>query len=121
MQNARQEAALLRYEQAIMQALGDVEFALVGFNKEQVYRAALQRAVTSNQESVKLANERYIRGLEGFLNVLQAQRDLFTTEDQLVQSESIVLSNLVSLYKALGGGWNPEAVLDVESDVGSVE
>jgi NodT family efflux transporter outer membrane factor (OMF) lipoprotein len=109
-QNARQEGALLRYEQTVMGALGDVEHALVAFNKEQVYRRTLERAVAANQRSVQLANERYTRGLEGFLNVLQAQRDLFTTEDQLVQSESIVLANLVALYKALGGGWDPHAL-----------
>jgi len=120
-QNARQEAALIRYEQSIMQALGDVENSLIAFNKEQVYRAALERAVDANQRAVKLANERYTRGLEGFLNVLQAQRDLFNTEDQLVQSESIVLSNLVSLYKALGGGWNPDAVLEETPESEPVE
>lgn len=109
-QNARQEAALIRYEQTVMQALGDVEAALVAFDKEQVYRRTLKEAVAANQRSVQLANERYTRGLEGFLNALQAQRDLFTTEDELVQSESIVLANLVSLYKSLGGGWDPDAV-----------
>jgi NodT family efflux transporter outer membrane factor (OMF) lipoprotein len=109
-QNERQEQALIRYEQTIMQALADVEGSLVAFDKEQVYRRALQDAVTANQRAVALANERYARGLEGFLNALQAQRDLFDTEDQLVQSESIVLANLVSLYKSLGGGWDPNAL-----------
>lgn len=109
-QNVRQEEAALRYEQTIMQALSDVENALVAFNKEQVFRQTLEEAVEANQRAVYLANERYSRGLEGFLNALQAQRDLFTTEDQLVQSQSIVLANLVSLYKALGGGWDPSAI-----------
>ena len=113
-QNERQEQALLRYEQTIMQALADVETSLVGFDKEQVYRRALQDAVAANQRAVALANERYARGLEGFLNALQAQRDLFETEDQLVQSEAIVLANLVSLYKSLGGGWDPASLEPVE-------
>lgn len=110
-QNARQEEALIRYEQTVMQALADVETALVSFNKEQVFHQSLQAAVAANQRAVKLANERYARGLEGFLNALQAQRDLFTTEDQLVQSKSIILSNLISLYKALGGGWDPDTMI----------
>ena len=109
-QNARQEEAAIRYEQTIMLALADVEYALVAFNKEQVFRHSLEEAVAANKRAVELANERYARGLEGFLNALQAQRDLFTTEDQLVQSESVILTNLVSLYKALGGGWDPETV-----------
>lgn len=115
-QNARQEEALIRYEQTVMQALADVETALVSFNKEQVFRGALEEAVAANQRAVQLANERYERGLEGFLNALQAQRDLFTTEDQLVQSESIILSNLISLYKALGGGWDPDALAEGSSE-----
>lgn len=117
-QNERQEQALIRYEQSIMIALSEVENSLVGFDKEQVYRKALQEAVAANQRAVSLANERYTRGLEGFLNPLQAQRDLFDTEDRLVQSESIVLANLVSLYKALGGGWNPDDLGTPEADGG---
>jgi NodT family efflux transporter outer membrane factor (OMF) lipoprotein len=109
-QNERQEQALIRYEQTIMQALADVETSLVSFNSEQVYRRSVQDAVSANQRAVSLANERYARGLEGFLNALQAQRDLFVSEDQLVQSESIILANLVSLFKSLGGGWDPAAL-----------
>lgn len=109
-QNERQKQALIQYEQTIMQALADVEGSLVGFDKEQVYRRSLQDAVSANQRAVALANERYVRGLEGFLNALQAQRDLFETEDQLVQSESIILADLVSLYKSLGGGWDSAAL-----------
>jgi NodT family efflux transporter outer membrane factor (OMF) lipoprotein len=108
-QNARQEQALLAFEQTVNRALEDVENALVGYAKEQVYRESLKKAVAANERAVKLANERYVRGLEGFLNVLQAQQELFETEDMLVQSDSMVLVNLVSLYKALGGGWDPEA------------
>lgn len=109
-QNERQEQALIRYEQTIMQALADVETSLVSFTSEQVYRRSLQDAVAANQRAVSLANERYARGLEGFLNALQAQRELFESEDQLVQSESIILANLVSLFKSLGGGWDPASL-----------
>ncbi|MBX7258217.1 MAG: efflux transporter outer membrane subunit [Candidatus Hydrogenedentes bacterium] len=111
-QNAREEQAAIAYERSILLALEDVENGLVSYSKEQVRRKSLEDAVKSNETAVTLANERYIRGLEGFLNVLQAQQELFQTEDQLVQSESYVLTNLVSLYKALGGGWElnaPEA------------
>src|SRR5690606_6144728 len=57
-QNARQEEALIRYEQTVMQALVDVENALVAFNKEQVFRSTLERAVDANRRAVQLANER---------------------------------------------------------------
>jgi outer membrane protein TolC len=54
---------------------------------------------------VKLANELYIRGLNDFLEVLDAQRALYLTETELALSEATMASNLVALYKALGGGW----------------
>jgi multidrug efflux system outer membrane protein len=54
---------------------------------------------------VKLANQLYGAGRTDFLSVLQAQRDLFASQDALVQSSRAVSTDLVSLYKALGGGW----------------
>lgn len=107
-QNARQEQAALRYEQSILLALEDVENGLVAFAKEQEHREALRAAVEANERAVRLANARYIGGLEAFLSVLQAQQELFRSQDQLVQSQSFVLTDLVSLYKALGGGWEVE-------------
>jgi multidrug efflux system outer membrane protein len=55
---------------------------------------------------VDLATEQYKAGLVDFLSVLDAQRDLYANEDQLVQSQTSVTTNLVGLYRALGGGWN---------------
>jgi multidrug efflux system outer membrane protein len=104
-QNARQEEALRGYEQSILLALEDVENGLLGFAKEQQRRAALARAVEANARAVRLANERYLQGLEDFLTVLDAQQRQYQSEDQLVQSEGFVMLNLISLYKALGGGW----------------
>jgi NodT family efflux transporter outer membrane factor (OMF) lipoprotein len=104
-ENARQEQAALAYEQSILFALEEVENGLVSFAQEQVRRESLKSSVKANQEAVRLANERYVRGLEGFLNVLQAQQQLYLSEDELVRSESFVLTDLIALYKALGGGW----------------
>ncbi len=52
-----------------------------------------------------MANELYLRGLDDFLSALDAQKSRYTLEDELAQSETSVLVNLVALYKALGGGW----------------
>jgi len=54
---------------------------------------------------VAMANELYIRGLNDFLNVLDTQRSLYVTENELAQSRATMATNLVALYKALGGGW----------------
>lgn len=88
-----------------MTSLEDVEKALVAYGREQVRRRSLAQAVDANRLAVDLANERYTRGLVDFLNVLQSQRQLYTSEDQLVQSERGICVNLVALYKALGGSW----------------
>lgn len=78
---------------------------MVAFAKEQVRRESIAAQVKANESAVQLANERYIRGLEGYLNVAAAQQELFQSEDRLVQSQSFVLTGLIALYKALGGGW----------------
>ena len=69
-------------------------------------RDSLQAAARSSREATYLANELYTRGLADFLSVLDAQRQQLTVEDDLVQSDTAVVTNLVALYKALGGGWN---------------
>ncbi|HEV8607835.1 MAG TPA: efflux transporter outer membrane subunit [Tepidisphaeraceae bacterium] len=104
-QNARQEQALARYEQTVLLALEDVENALVNYGKEQERFRSLDTAVKANRRSVEMASELYTRGVIDFLNVLEAQRSLFASEDQLISSEKALSADLVALYKALGGGW----------------
>lgn len=104
-QNARQQEALIQYRQSVLQALSDVEDALVAYHKEQTRREALQRSVEANERSVALAKQLNQAGLVDFLNVLTAEQSLFESQDQLAQSNQTVSTNLVALYKALGGGW----------------
>lgn len=104
-QNARQHEALIQYRQAVLQSLSDVEDALVAYHKEQTRREALQRSVEANERSVALAKQLNQAGLVDFLNVLTAEQNLFVSQDQLSQSNQTVSTNLVALYKALGGGW----------------
>jgi len=108
-QDARQEQALLRYEQTVLSALEEVENALVAYGKEQHRQQALAAAVEANQRAVALANALYSKGLVDFLNVLQAELALFTAESQLVVSNTALATSVVALYKALGGGWEPGA------------
>jgi NodT family efflux transporter outer membrane factor (OMF) lipoprotein len=103
--NAQQEQALRQYERTILTALQDVENALVNYAKEQTRYRSLDEAVAANRRAMAMSNELYIRGLVDFLNVLDAQRSLYFSEAELAVSESRMASNLVSLYKALGGGW----------------
>ena len=77
----------------------------MGYAKEQERRKSLSEAVVNNRKAVDLAMKLYVAGKTDFLNVIIAQRSLFTTEDALSQSIRTVDTNLIALYKALGGGW----------------
>jgi outer membrane protein TolC len=103
--NAQQEQALRQYEKTILTALEDVENSLVSYGKEQTRYRSLSEALAANRRAVEMANELYTRGLVDFLNVLETQRSLYSSESDLAQSEAAMASNLVALYKALGGGW----------------
>jgi len=115
-QNALQEQAAVAYEQAVLTSLRDVEDALVAYDKEQTRRKSLMAAVEANRRSLDLATQLYEQGRQNFLNVLDAQRSLFASQDALVQSDRIVSTNLVALYKALGGGWESQEVASAEQD-----
>ena len=104
-QNARQEQSLAAYEETVLMSFEDVENSLVAYAKEQIRRRSLEDAVTSSKDSLHLANQLYSNGLASFINVLDAERSLYQAEDALVQSDKAVTQNLISLYKALGGGW----------------
>ena len=104
-QNARQEQALAAYEQTVLTAFEDVENSLVAYANEQVRRQSLEDAVTSSRQSLDLANKLYANGLTDFINVLDAERSLYQAQDALVQSDRTVSTDVVALYKSLGGGW----------------
>ena len=104
-QSALQQQALIRYEAAVLAALEDVENALVAYAKEQSRRQSLTEATEAARRAVELAQIQYSSGLIEFGNVLIAQRSLLSLQDQLAVSEGGVTSNLIALYKSLGGGW----------------
>src|SRR5690606_8596526 len=94
-QGAREEAALARYEQAVLESLREVEDALVAFVNEQARRATLQEAVAANRRAVGLAVDLYQQGLSDFLSVLQSQRDLYASEAALAESDQAVTTALI--------------------------
>jgi len=112
---AQFEQSFLTYQSTVLSAFKEVEDALIAYSKEQQRHKALAKAVAANQLAVQLANERYQKGLTAFLDVLTSQTALYQAQSLLVTSESQLSSNLVALYKALGGGWQTEAIVsDVE-------
>jgi NodT family efflux transporter outer membrane factor (OMF) lipoprotein len=111
-QNSLQRQALITYQQTVLNALNETQSALIAYAKEQAHRAALNDAVVASRQSVDIATRLYVNGQTDFLNVLTAQRALFSSEDALAQSDRTVAQNLVALYKALGGGWGIEREQD---------
>jgi NodT family efflux transporter outer membrane factor (OMF) lipoprotein len=115
--NAQAQQSLAVYEKAVLTSFEDVENTLVAYANEQARYRALSDAVAANRQALEFANDRYANGLADFLNVLDAERSLYQTEDQLADSQSTVSVNLVALYKALGGGWT---ALEHRTDASSV-
>lgn len=110
-----QQQALMRYETAVLSAVEEVENALAAYAQEQHKLDNLQAAADAARSAAELAAHQYTTGMTGFSDVLEAQRSLLSFEDQVAVSRGAVLSDLVRLYKALGGGWqtfSPTAAQD---------
>jgi NodT family efflux transporter outer membrane factor (OMF) lipoprotein len=107
-QTARQEQALRAFEKAVLVALEEVENALSAHARERLRLESLRASVEAGRLALLLATERYTGGLESFLSVLDAQRSVYASEEQVVQSERDVAVGLIAIYKALGGGWSPD-------------
>ncbi len=106
-QNTLQEQAFLDYQASILLSLQDVEDALVAYADQQVRRRSLQEAAEAAGRAVETVRANYVAGLVDFQPVLESQRSLLSFQDQLAQTDGAVTSELIRLYKALGGGWAP--------------
>ena len=109
-EDARTEQALVLYEQTVLNALEDVENALVSYAEENERRELLKNSVEAAQKSVKLVKTLYITGLTDFQNILDMERSLFEQQDGFAASKGRVTQNLIRIYRALGGGWELENI-----------
>ena len=105
LRRAQQQEAAIGYQRAVLNALHDVNNALTTYASEQLRQQALQRSVRENQRAVGLANDQYRAGIVTFIEVLNAEQQLLSTQQQQLQSQTNISTDLVALYKALGGGW----------------
>lgn len=110
-QEFRTKELSLAYRRTVLDAVREVEDAMGGYAAERNRLSQLGVAVASSERAVTLATNRYDLGVADFLNVLDAQRQLYELQDQLAVSQQTVTVQLVALYKSLGGGW--ESVGDV--------
>ena len=98
-----------QYEHTVLAALGEVETHMERHHQDRVRLARLEKAVAAARRSVTLSTRLYKKGLVDFQPVLDAQRDQFNFEDQLAIARGNVAANFVTLYRVMGGGWNPSA------------
>ena len=105
---AQTKQALAQYEKTVLTAFKEVEDALIAVQKTREQREALEQQVVALRSALRLANLRYEGGLASYLDVLTAQRSLFDSELALAKTRRAQLVSVVQLYKALGGGWQPQ-------------
>jgi outer membrane protein, multidrug efflux system len=105
---ARHLQTLAQYEQVIQTAFREVSDALIGYRKSREQRVQQELLVAALVDSAALANTRFLGGIDSYLQVLDAERQLFDAELELARIRAVELLNLVQLYRALGGGWTPE-------------
>ena len=108
-QNAIQEQALVSYEKTVLSALEEVENALVSYANSRKREQALREAADAAHNAVLMARYRYTSGITDFQIVLDTERTLLTVQDSLKTTEADSISDLIRLYKALGGGWQASA------------
>jgi multidrug efflux system outer membrane protein len=103
--NIDQRIEVAQYEKAVQTAFRDVADGLVARGTFDQQIAALLRDTAAQQRRLDLSTLRYRQGVDGYLNVLTAQQDLYAVQQTVVSVRTQRLANLVSLYQALGGGW----------------
>lgn len=113
-QTAIQEQAVASYDATVLLALEDVENALVAFDKSRQRLTSLEAAEEAATNAALLASTRYEVGLTDFQTVLDTQRTLLSVQDSVAATEGDRLTALVQLYKALGGGWDPNEIVALE-------
>ena len=104
-QTSFQRQAVYNYEKSVLTALKDVEDALVGYFKTKARIDELTKKYNANVAASELAKALYFAGVVDFLYVNDVDRDLFITHNTLAESEGNLVTYLIAIYKALGGGW----------------
>jgi len=109
LQDVRAQEAALDYRRTVLSALHEVDDALAAYGADQSRAAALGETVTRDRDALDLGRQRYASGVASFIDVLDAERTLEQNQLSLADATAAVTTDLVSLYKALGGGWGDPA------------
>ncbi|AVB20139.1 MULTISPECIES: efflux transporter outer membrane subunit [Pseudomonas syringae group] len=107
--DADAEGALANYEQQVLLALEESENAFSDYDKRQQRLVALMRQSDASRSAARLASVQYREGTADFLVLLDAERERLAAEDSQAQAQIELYRGIVAIYKALGGGWQPQA------------
>ena len=105
LREAQQQEAAIVYQHTVLDAWKEVDDALVTYDAEQRRRDHLTSVVSLNQQALTIAQQRYKAGALDYLDVLNVQKQLLEAQSNLQQSKATADANLITLCKALGGGW----------------
>jgi NodT family efflux transporter outer membrane factor (OMF) lipoprotein len=105
LRESQQREAAISFQRTVLQAWKEVDDALTAYREAQRRRAEVAQSVAENRTALEAAKQRYTEGAIDFLNVVAAQGQLLQSENDLAESDTLIATNLVNLYRALGGGW----------------
>ncbi|MBE7217167.1 MAG: efflux transporter outer membrane subunit [Caulobacteraceae bacterium] len=105
LRRAQQREAALAYRRTVLQAWREVDDALTAYSDTQHRYGEIQHVRDEDRTALRVAEQRYVQGVENFIDVTAAQAAVFRDEDQLAQAQADISAALVRLYRALGGGW----------------
>jgi outer membrane protein TolC len=109
LRRAEQREAAINYRKTVLQAWHDVDNALTAYAEAQHSLQSALTVVKNDELSLKVAQDRYRQGVETFIDVTTAQAEVFRAQEAAVRAQTDLETNLVALYKALGGGWQAAA------------
>jgi outer membrane protein TolC len=113
LRESRQREAAIFFQKTVLRAWKEVDDALTAYREAQRRRTDVARSVTENLAALQAARQRYSEGAIDFLNVIATQAQLLQSENDLAESDTQIATDLVNLYRALGGGWE---VVDLAYD-----
>lgn len=105
LRESQQREAAIFFQKTVLRAWREVDDALTAYRESQRRRVDIAQSVTENQTALQAAKQRYTEGAIDFLNVIAAQAQLLQSENDLADSDTQIATNLVNLYRSLGGGW----------------
>lgn len=116
LRKAVSEEAGISWDKTVLTAIKEVEDSLVSASKERERIGYINRVVQSNKKAFELSSKLYTEGEIEFLDLLEAQRSMLTSQQNQVASRQLFISHIISLYKSLGGGWEMKDLEDNDSD-----